>query len=72
MINDNDLPEGVAVLHREPPEPSVELALDLARLGGSLKLVRAAGGEEAVEAVEAWDGEQANGHGNGSTHEDGS
>jgi hypothetical protein len=63
MTKHDDLPEGITVLHREPPQPSVELALELARLGGSLKLVRAAGGEDAIEALH---GEAGAADGNGS------
>jgi len=53
MSNHDDLPEGISVLHRKPADHSVELALELARLGGSVKLVRAAGGQEAVDALHA-------------------
>ncbi len=50
--NGFELPEGTTILdEREPAERSVELALDLARRGASVTLVRAIGGEEAVEAM---------------------
>ncbi len=65
-VTDNgfELPEDTEILEREPAELSVELALDLARRGASEELVRAIGGEEAVEAVHR----SGNGHGsNGSS-----
>lgn len=61
MSEHDHLPEGITILERKPAGQSVELALELARLGGSVKLVRAAGGEEAVEALS----EDGNGNGNG-------
>ncbi|HEX2233708.1 MAG TPA: hypothetical protein VHG69_10130 [Thermoleophilaceae bacterium] len=50
--NGFELPEGTTILEREPAEHSVELAIDLARRGASMALVRAIGGEEAVDLVE--------------------
>lgn len=50
------LPVGARVMHREPPrEKSLELAEQLARRGGSESLIRAVGGEEAVERFLAKD-----------------
>jgi hypothetical protein len=46
------LPEGTTVLERAPAEKSVELALEAARMGASDALVRALGGEEAIQALE--------------------
>lgn len=50
--NGFELPEGTTILEREPAEQSIELALDLARRGASETLVRAIGGEQAVEAMQ--------------------
>lgn len=43
------LPVGASVLERAPAEPSKELALELARRGGSDELVVAVGGPDALE-----------------------
>lgn len=59
--NGYELPEGTTILEREPAEPSLELAIDLARRGASLELVRAVGGDEAITALSQMQG------GNGST-----
>lgn len=64
------LPEGATVLDLPPFEPSVELALEFARLGASDEAIRALGGDEALELVrearlsEADPG-TGNGHSNG-------
>ena len=57
--NGFELPEGTTILEREPAEPSIDLAIDLARRGASLTLVRAIGGEAAVEAVREIDDSNA-------------
>ena len=49
--NQVELPEGTTILEREPPQKDLELALDLAARGASETVVRAIGGEEAVEAM---------------------
>lgn len=55
MTESNELPEGTVVLKFAQPngEIDVNLAMDLARLGGSPMVVRAVGGDEAVRQVEA-------------------
>jgi hypothetical protein len=50
-VTQTELPEGAEVLDLEPAGESLELALELAHRGASETLVRAVGGEEAVEAV---------------------
>jgi hypothetical protein len=45
------LPVGGVVLHPEQPQPSIELAEDLARRGASKWLVQAVGGEAAVRRI---------------------
>ncbi len=56
MTETIELPEGTVVLTDAQPNGSpagdVELAVDLARLGGSEMLVRAVGGEEAVRKAD--------------------
>ena len=49
------MPEGTTVLDVGPPEVvhDIDLALDLARLGASPRLIRAVGGEDAVSKAEA-------------------
>jgi hypothetical protein len=60
------------VLEREPAERSVELGLELARPGGSETLVRAVGGDEAVEVLESErTAEDEAGTTNGSAAQDG-
>jgi hypothetical protein len=45
------LSEGTQTLNAEDPEPSFELALDLARKGGSDQLVAATGGAGALPQI---------------------
>lgn len=48
----SDLPVGATVRHREPvKDKSLKLAEQLARRGASESLVRAIGGDEAVEKL---------------------
>jgi hypothetical protein len=54
--NGFELPEGTTILEREPAEQSLELALDLARRGASEALVRAIGGDDAVDEMRRIDG----------------
>lgn len=51
--DDITLPEGATVMELPPFEPSVELALEVARLGVSDEAIEALGGEEALERVHA-------------------
>ena len=68
------LPEGATVLvDREPLEPSVEFALELARIGVSDLAIEALGGEEAVMLVreergDTESGSESNGATNGHRH----
>jgi hypothetical protein len=52
--NGFELPEGTAILHREDPEPSVELGLELAHLGASESMIRAVGGDQAVAEIQEY------------------
>lgn len=45
------LPEGTVILDLPPAETSVELALEVARLGVSDEAIEALGGEEALKIV---------------------
>lgn len=49
--DDITLPEGATVMELPPFQPSVELALEVARLGVSDEAIEALGGEEALERV---------------------
>jgi len=55
----SDLPVGASVRRREPvTEKSIQLAEQLARRGASESLVRAIGGDEAVEKLMGIDVEE--------------
>jgi hypothetical protein len=63
MADDIKFPKGTVILDGAQPDPdaapNVELALDLAAHGASVRLVRSVGGDEAVRLVEI---AAANGH----------
>lgn len=55
------LPEGATILRRSAFEPSVELALQLARMGASDELISAVGGQAALEEIRALEPGRGNG-----------
>lgn len=59
------LPEGTTILELPPFEESVQVGLELARLGASDEAIEAVGGREALERVRERRAERAAGEGNG-------